>query len=250
MIFLKNRNTRALIVIMGALVLIGLLIANGYYKNLNSKIDPRIIPARNLYEKYNHFAQQNNFDSVLYLMDTIERIYQQFPHYQNSFEVGVLNNNRTACYLTMAMISNDSIYKDSCLLLAENNVKKSIDLYNSWGQKFSSQDADSIQKIVELDFYKESNWHNENKKKRYLQNRIKEIEQAHNELNRRLSVSHTNYGMVHRQRVQLDSAANHYVKAIELWDRNLTAENNLNILLGKPLKKRNIIQRLFPPKKK
>ena len=33
----------------------------------------------------------------------------------------------------------------------------------------------------------------------------------------------------------------------ELWDRNLTAKNNLNVLLGQPMEKRNVIQRMFPP---
>jgi hypothetical protein len=46
-----------------------------------------------------------------------------------------------------------------------------------------------------------------------------------------------------------DSAAFYYNNAIELWDRNLTAENNLNILLNRPQKKRNLIQTLFPPEK-
>jgi hypothetical protein len=50
--------------------------------------------------------------------------------------------------------------------------------------------------------------------------------------------------------VDYEKAINNYQKAIDLWDQNLTAENNLNILLGKPLKKRNLIQKLFPPKRK
>jgi len=36
---------------------------------------------------------------------------------------------------------------------------------------------------------------------------------------------------------------------MELWGENLTAENNLNILLGRPVRKRTFIQKMFPQPK-
>ncbi|MCK4748009.1 MAG: tetratricopeptide repeat protein, partial [Bacteroidales bacterium] len=65
--------------------------------------------------------------------------------------------------------------------------------------------------------------------------------------NRRLSVCHTNLGVIYRHQGAYVEAAEEYQKALALWDRNLEAENNLNKLLNKPLKKRNMMQKLFPP---
>ena len=77
--------------------------------------------------------------------------------------------------------------------------------------------------------------------------RAKEIYKTIAESGRRLSVCYTNLGVIYRQRGEFEKAIRQYEKALELWDRNLDAENNINILLGHPLKKRNIIQKLFPP---
>jgi len=81
----------------------------------------------------------------------------------------------------------------------------------------------------------------------YLDTRINEIIDTQVEIDRRLSVSYTNLGIVYRYRMQYDSAAYCYEEALDLWEQNLSAENNLNVLLGRPQKKSNFIQRMFPP---
>ena len=83
----------------------------------------------------------------------------------------------------------------------------------------------------------------------FIKKRITEITEAQTETKRRLSVSYTNLGLVYRQQLKYEDAVLSYQKAIENWDRNLTAENNLNKLLGRPEKKRNLIQKLFPPER-
>jgi hypothetical protein len=55
--------------------------------------------------------------------------------------------------------------------------------------------------------------------------------------------------VIYGRRGAYNEAASHYTKALKYWDRNLSAENNLNALLGKPLRKRTLIEKLFPPKK-
>ena len=67
------------------------------------------------------------------------------------------------------------------------------------------------------------------------------------ETDRRLSVCYTNLGVIERTRGNYQEAIMNYEKALNLWDRNLEAENNLNRLLGRPIKKRNLLQKLFPP---
>ena len=245
----KNKRTRALIIIMSALVLSGVAISYLYYKNINESIDPRIIKARTLYEKYNVYAQNNEFDSIFSLMDSIELIYTDFDHYKNSYEVGVLYNNRAASFLTMALYSNDIeiVDQDSLINLAEIAVKKSIEIYNHWLEKFQNKSLVEIERIISNDFYTGLEKYNTDQKNKFKKNRINEIHDSQTETKRRLSVSYTNLGIIDRHKLQYEAAANCYKKAIDLWDRNLTAENNLNVLLGRPIKKRSFIQKLFPP---
>ncbi|MEA1885848.1 MAG: hypothetical protein U9N72_01385 [Bacteroidota bacterium] len=84
---------------------------------------------------------------------------------------------------------------------------------------------------------------------KYIEKRADEIMKAVEETDRRLSVCYTNMDVIRRQRGEYEAAVRCYEKALDLWVRNLSAENNLNTLHGKPLKKRNIIQNLFPPEK-
>jgi hypothetical protein len=39
------------------------------------------------------------------------------------------------------------------------------------------------------------------------------------------------------------------MKAIKLWDQNLDAQNNLNLLLNEEKVERSFLQKLFPPKR-
>ena len=247
MSLVQNKNTRALILIMCALVLSGITVSHYYYKNINESVDPRILDARTLYEKYNSFTQQNDFDSIFYLMDTIESIYSSVDHYKNSYEIGVLYNNRAASYLISALHNEeiDSAVQDSLVNLAEVASQRSIEIYDRWLEKFQNRNAEEIESIISHDFFPGLEKYYETDK--YLKNRIREIQKSQIETKRRLSVSYTNLGIVYRHQKLYESAAICYKKAIDLWDRNLSAENNLNTLLNRPIKKRSFIQKLFPP---
>ena len=247
-----NKTTRTLIIIMGVLVLLGTGIASFYYNEQNKNVDPRIRNARTLYEKYNEYAGHGYFDSVFYLMDTIESVYNQYDHYNHSFEKGVLYNNRAAALLTMMIIqdSSNTSLSDSLLVNAKENIKKSISIYQNWKSRFPSTGKNQICDTIQDEFFQDLHENDQKLKQRILSNRINEIKTALEENERRLSVCYTNLGIVYRHEGRYDDAAKCYKKALDLWDMNLTAENNLNILLNRPLKKRNIIQILFPPDKK
>jgi len=250
---IQNKSTRALIVIMGALVFFGIITSKIYYRGVNESVDPRIVNARKLYEKYNAYAQHSAYDSVLNLMDAIESIYAANTHYKVSYEVGVLYNNRAAAYLVMALHSenakNSSAVQDSLMELAKENINSGIKIYTDWLETFDGKNDTEIKNIIESDFYLGLEKYNTEEKGKFVSKRIKEIQTAQTETKRRLSVSYTNLGIVYRHFLKYEDAANAYKRAIELWDRNLTAENNLNKLLGRPLKKRNFIQKMFPPKR-
>lgn len=258
MTILKNKSTRALILIMIALVLIGLVVAKAYYGNIKKSIDPRITEARKLYSKYDAYAMEGNYFNVFSLLDSIENIYKATKHYENSFELGVLYNNRAAVCLTIFMFA-DSIphqlnpYKeltsDSILMLAQLNVQKAILQYNIWSALYSNKTSEEIKVTIQEEFITGLEEYDEEIKTKFIESRVKDIEDALAENNRRLSVCYTNLGVVFRKKEMYKEAVEHYNKALELWDRNLNAENNMNALLGRPLKKRNFIQRLFPPER-
>ena len=253
-----SSSLRALILIMIALVITGILIAKFYYGNINKSIDPRVVKARELYAKYDNYAQAGNYNRIFALLDSIENVYRAAKHYEGSFELGVLYNNRAAALLTISMFA-DSIPKeynpyscltvDSIVTLAETNVLKAISVYNNWIKVFSGRSHEQICEIIEPLFMEGLESNTPDLKTKYLKARTKDIEKAMLENDRRLSVCYNNMGIVFRQKEQYKQAVEQYKKALELWDRNLNAENNLNVLLGKPLKKRNIIQKLFPPER-
>ncbi len=236
----------------------GISIAVTYYRGKNASVDIRITKARELYKEYNMLAFENNFKEILNLMDSIENIYREIPHYRNSFETAVLYNNRTATYLTMALFKDSVKFdfdpyadfsKDSLILLAKSCAQKSIRLYEDWYLKYDSLKSDSIKILIKDTFLMGLEDVDPVIQNKYLQNRVKELVDAQIENKRRLSVCYTNYGVINRYFKNYKEAVNCYSRALDLWDRNLTAKNNLNMLLGKPLKKRNILQRLFPPDK-
>jgi tetratricopeptide (TPR) repeat protein len=255
---ITNNPKRALMIIMGALVLIGFGIANIFYNYENSSVDPRVNEARKLYSKYDTYAQENNFNAVFSLLDSIEPLYSSIEHYKNSFEVGVLYNNRAAAYLSMAIyFENNSLSldgkitlsKDTLLGLSEKAVMQSIHIYEEWLDNYAEKTDTELEQTIKNSFLSGLQSHSEKEKSRFLSKRISEITDAQLETPRRLSVAYTNLGIVKRHKENYKEAIEHYTKAMELWDRNLAAENNLNKLLDRPLKKQNMLEKIFPPEK-
>ena len=256
----KNKPTRAIILIMVALVLIAILIAKRYYGSVNKTVDPRIAQAREMYNAYNNYAQVFNDNALFQLLDSIEIIYSSIPHYKNSYEIGVLYNNRAAIFLTqtlaidslsLALNKQDSLNKkDSLLKLANIAVDSSISIYENWKKVYVKHGEEAIRKQLRKDFFIGLENYSEEEKKAFFTSRLKELETAQNEIDRRKSVSLTNLGIIHRHKENYEEAAKCYQEAIDLWERNLTAENNLRILMGQPIKKLSFIRRMFPPDKK
>jgi len=253
-----KHSKRVLIITMSALVLIVLGIASLYYESQNKKVDPRVIKARELYKKYDDYAANNNYPAVFHLLDSVENIYKKFTHYQKSYEIAVLENNRGAAYLSLAInnsgkpVSLDGVKllsKDSLLIRSKYHLEKAITIYENWLKTYEKKDEAAIRELIQPNFFIGLNESNQDKANKYMENRIKEIQDAQVENKRRLSVALTNLGIIFRHEEKYLEAIALYEEALELWDRNLAATNNRNILLGKPIEKRNFIQKLFPPEK-
>ncbi|MFP4664536.1 MAG: tetratricopeptide repeat protein [Bacteroidales bacterium] len=243
---------------MVILVATGLFVSKVYYQNINESVDPRIVEARKLYEEYNAYAENNNFNAIFRLLDSVESIYSGITHYQNSFEMGVTANNRAAVYLTLAMhqdsieLPENSEYlleypRDSLLGIAEHHLHKAIRIYQNWREKYNDLSKSACEEKIKSDFLKGLEGYSKEDQQKYLENRVDVFMDNQVEIDRRLSVSYTNLGVIYRLEENYDQAIDAYAKAIELWDRNMTAENNLNVLLGRPKKKQNFIHKLFPP---
>ena len=157
-----------------------------------------------------------------------------------------------ALYFESGSISLDgkaALSKDSLLALSEDAATRSILIYERWIDDYSADEEAELRRIVERDFLTGLDEFPAKEKQRFLSKRVKDIKEAQLETPRRLSVAYTNLGIIKRHQEKYTEAIEYYKNAIGLWDRNLTAENNLNKLLGRPVKKQNILQKIFPPEK-
>lgn len=254
----RQHSVRNLVVIMAVVVIAGILIARSYYGKINRSLDPRVVQARELYGEYDVYARTGDYHAIFVLLDSIEQIFNATDHYRESFELGVLDNNRAAAMLTIALYRDSipeaadpfaAITTDSLVSRAAFHIYRAIETYEGWNLKYAERSQEEIRQMIEPAFLSGLETYSQELKDDFMETRIREIELALGENNRRLSVCHSNLGLVFRYRGEYESAVSQYEKALELWDRNLDAENNLNRLLDRPLRKRNIIQRLFPPEK-
>ncbi len=231
-----------------------------YYSSQNRKTDPRVVDARRMYSEYDTFAQENDFTSVLNLLDSIEQLYLSVPHYSSSYEVGVVNNNRAAVFITIALFGDtmqkkkipemyDTLNFDSLLNIAEIYSVRAIYCYRNWKIQYDSLKEEDIEIKIKSEFLLGLEIYSEHEQNAFLKKRTEEIILAQREINRRLSVALTNLGVIYRHRENYERAAELYVEAIDLWDQNLDAVNNLNVILNKPKQKKSFIEKLFPPEK-
>ncbi len=233
---------------MFIIVGIGITFAWLYYRYENAAEDPRVKGARLLLEEYDGLMKSGKFDKGLILLDSIEQIYKAIPCYSESFEMGVIHNNRGSAWLTLALYNtDDSMRKAEMLVLAQKEVRLSIVSYEEWLQRFDSMPFTELKSMVEQCFPERDPAFTEWDYQRIIDRRIKDIELAKIETPRRLSVSYSNLGIIQRHQYQQDSAIQSYIKALKLWNRNPSAKNNLNTLLGREAEDESILRQLFPP---
>ncbi len=248
-IFRVKKGTIRVTIAMVIIAIVGLTYAWNYYDQINNSEDPRVLEAKRLYKSYDQMVVDSRYDDGLLLLDSMVDIYNQYQDYRSSYEMGVVLNNKSAIYLTLALQMHDGPEKDSLINKAEYYVDTCITIYENWLSVYGDMSEVEIRKHVTLTFQNTDYPFERSLLPSYIDKRVKDFMLAQRECIRRLSVSYTNQGMVYRNQNQLERALTNYKKAIELWDKNLTAENNINLILGRPLKERTILERLFPDKK-
>lgn len=256
----KHSSKRAIILVMIALSAVAVIVSYFYYGGKNRQVDPRVVQAREMYAEYNRIAGQNNYIRAFRLLDSIDDSYSSIDHYKTSFERGVLMNNRAAALITIAMIKDstaESVFpleyrnleKEKLIDEAGEIMTQSIKLYDEWYKVFDRMNGEEIYEAISTDFLNGLNGYSQEEQDAFLTNRVDEIIAAVKEKDRRMSVSLTNLGMVYRHQEKYDDALKTYQQAVDLWDENLTAKNNINVLLGRPLEKRSPLRKIFPKDK-
>ncbi|MFO7574985.1 MAG: tetratricopeptide repeat protein [Bacteroidales bacterium] len=243
-----NRGTRLVILVMIILTFIGIVIAKTHYGRINKAIDPRIREARMMYGRYNRYASENDTEMVVAILDSIRTIYLSVPHYSDSYELGVIENNLASVYLTLALSSTGIDERREFLLsAAEEHLLAGIDYYTTWMGRFGDLTEAQISEIVREEFSGDETLRASKNIDAIIRKRTRDLLDAQKETSRRLSVSYSNMGIISRHREKAEEAVSYYERALEIWSDNHVARNNLNIIFGLPPVKQSFIRRMFPP---
>jgi len=232
-----SSGTKKLLIVLTAISAIVVTVAYFYHHSTNAAEDPRVAKARHLFAQYSRLIDEEKYTLVFIVLDELEALYKNTPGYADSYELGIVYNNRTATYLLMALYGD----KEELLSHAEQAAATSISIYETWLQVYGELGTEEIQSKIGP-FFQVS--------EKVLNKRVSDIRLAQLEVKRRLSVSYTNLGIVQRHQLHLEQAVASQTKALQLWPDNHTAKNNLNVLFGKEPQKRSLIDQLFPKQRK
>lgn len=228
-----------------------------YYDNINSKEDPRVLEAKNLQLQYEKGLESDQYGQALNLLDNMEDIYSRAPGYERSYEIGVILNNKASVYLVkletdlltldQSALDKEKIIND--LNIARELTTRAITNYDTWLKEMGNLSRDELMVKISPFFREDDDVFKGLDVEGIRTKRVEDLVAAQVETKRRLSVSYTNLGVIQRYSGQLEESKASYEKAIELWDRNYTAKDNLNTLMDLPREKRTLIDRLFPPER-
>lgn len=249
-IFVLTKGTKAIIAIAFALSLLILGGALLYYREINRAEDPRIREARLMLSRFNTIKTADL--SSFFLLDSAMAIFRQYPDYANSFEPGIIHNNKASVLLTMAMYDSTlaEAEKMNMLNMAIQYCDSSIKLYQDWISKWGALNELEIQERIRVHMHPDDTVFRKAGFERVIKQRMKDIRLAQIETPRRLSVSLTNKGTAYRHMHLPDSAMLCFEEALRLWKHNHTAKSNLQVLMGGQPEKPNLIRSLFPPDRK
>ncbi|MFH1119982.1 MAG: hypothetical protein V1775_09160 [Bacteroidota bacterium] len=249
-IFEISRGTKIVVTGVVCICAISFTVAYLYYSGINKSEDPRVVETRRMFVRYDTFIKDKKYEDAILVLDSIENIFLKVPGYSESYESGIVYNNRASVYISKALYeSNDSLDKHHLLDSAAIHADKCIVFYNEWIERFGILTEDQIFSFVKPYFRENDRAFKGKNYKRILKKRVDDIILAQKETPRRLSVAYTNLGIIQRHQYKQEEAAESYSKAITLWKDNPSALSNLNVLYGKPPKDRSLLKKLFPPDK-
>jgi tetratricopeptide (TPR) repeat protein len=251
-LFKISKGTRVVFGITLGICGTAILVAALYYRGINRSEDPRILPVRELVQKGEELSAARKAPEAFLVFDSALQLLRSIPGYGQSYETGVILNNACSAWLLSGLYDSTLTDREKTQMLhtARLLADSSIRIYQAWIETWSGLSEDQI-RIKTVPFFNPDDTAFTGKDPhRIAKKRIRDLQSAQKETPRRLSVSLTNLGTIHRHLNQPDSALVCLTRALELWPENATAKSNLNVLKGGAPVKPSIIRSLFPPDKK
>lgn len=249
-IFKITRETKIVVLAVACICAISFTIAYLYYSGVNQSEDPRIAETKLMFARYDNFNTSKNYTAAVAVLDSIENIFLKVPGYSESYEPGIVYNNRASIYISKALYhSHDSIEKHYLLDTATIHANRCIAFYSQWIERFGLMNEKQVGAMLKPYFREKDSAFKGKNYKKILNKRVADIMLSQKETPRRLSVAYTNLGIIQRHQYKPKEATESYLKAMALWKDNPTALSNLNVLYGKPPKDRSVFKKLFPPDK-
>jgi tetratricopeptide (TPR) repeat protein len=250
-LFVISRGTRVVFFITLAVSLLAVFAAVVYYSRLNRAEDPRVLEARRLLHESGELSADNQVSAVFARLDSAAAIYRSLPDYRDSFEPGIIQNNKSSMLLLSAIydttVTGDG--KEMLLKLAMRYCDSSIFIYERWISDWGNLTEEQLKEGIEPFMKRDDPAFAGLDYDRVLGRRVKALAAAQTETKRRLSVSLTNKAAIYRHLGNADSSLLCLNRALELWSANRTAKSNLSVLLGGEPLKPSIVESLFPPER-
>ena len=228
------------------------LVAVFYYSSINRSEDPRIKSARDFLIRYDALPIHTDMTVKFHLLDSADMIFRFYPEYANSFETGVIFNNKASALLVTSLYDTSvtSSEKNNLLELAMTYTDSSIALYRRWLKEWRNIGSEEVEKRIRNAMLPDDPAFNGMNYEKLIARRVKNQLTAQVETPRRLSVSLSNKGIIYRHMQKYDSAAGCFSEALSLWKDNRVAKSNFNVLMGGEPVKPGIIESLFPSDRK
>jgi tetratricopeptide (TPR) repeat protein len=248
-IFIFTRGTKVVLKITFLVSAAAVLFAFFYYRNINRSEDPRIDTARKILAQYDRESLNHDMITKFLLLDSADSVFRSLPDYSQSFERGVILNNRSSALLVAALYDTAVKHeeKNTLLELAMIYCDSSIAVYRRWIQEWYGIDRNRIESRMRNSMdahhpaFKGRNF------EKILARRVSNQVTAQTETPRRLSVSLSNKGIIYRHLMMPDSALACFKRSLELWNDNRSAKSNLSVLMGGKAIEPGMIESLFPP---
>jgi tetratricopeptide (TPR) repeat protein len=248
--FKITRQFKILLLILFTISVASFTVAYFYYQAKNKAEDPRIADARFMLQQYDKLIAEKKYSDVFSLLDSVEAIFNHTPGYRNSYEPGIVFNNRGSAFLSMALYEvKDSTEKQQLLGYALKHIDTCILIYQNWLDSYSNFNRERMSASIAPYFLRDDPDFKEVSFDAMVNKRIDDLLLAQKETPRRLSVAYTNRGIIQRHQYRQTEAMESYITAIKLWKDNFTARNNFNVLMGIDPEDRSIVDQLFPPDK-
>lgn len=251
-IFIISRGTKVVLLITFLVSVIAVLTALFYYGGINRSEDPRIETARNILVRYDALPYGYDLTGKLKLLDSAGSVFRSYPDYENSFETGLILNNKSSAFLVSALYDTSvtSSEKDILLGFAMTYADSSIAVYRRWLGEWGHLGKKDVERRIRMEMLPSDRAFEGRNYGKLIARRVENQMTAQMETPRRLSVSLSNKGIIYRHIQKYDSAAGCFTEALTLWKNNRVAKSNFNVLMGGDPVKPGIIESLFPPDRK